>query len=95
MIEREGADYRCTCMVLFDPVLPPFEHHRSCVLSGGVLQYRVKFDEKPQSFWDDPENDGLWDEDLQQVEDEADIHRQLGATNVRVVRRIHVPWSDL
>lgn len=90
-IEREGADYRCNCMVLFDLVLAPGEHHTTCPLSRGVLQYRVKFDEKPQSYWDAPENDGLWDEDRSLVEDEAEIHRDLGATNVRVVHRIHLP----
>lgn len=89
-IEREGADERCTCMVLFDPVLPPGEHADDCPLRRGTLQYRVKFDEKPQAYWDAPENDGLWDEDQSLVEDEAEIHRDLGATNVRVVHRIHL-----
>jgi hypothetical protein len=86
-----AADLRCNCMVLFDPVLPPGEHHHTCPLSKGTLQYRVHFDEKPQAFWDDPDNDGLWDADRSLVEEEADIHRELGATNVRIVKRIVLP----
>jgi hypothetical protein len=48
----------------------------------------VEFDEKPRSFWDDPDNDGLWDADRSLVEEEAAIHRDLGATNVRIVERV-------
>jgi hypothetical protein len=51
------------------------------------MEYRVEFDEMPQSFWDDPANDGLWDEDRSLIEDEALIHRDLGKTNVRIVQR--------
>lgn len=66
-----------------------------CPFCGGTgknserrrVEYRVEFDDKPRSFWDDPDNDGLWDVDREAVEDEADIHVQLGATNVRIVER--------
>lgn len=52
-----------------------------------ITEYHVQFDDKPQSYWDALEADGFWEQDLSLVEDEAEIHRALGATNVRIVSR--------
>ncbi len=89
-VERHGADERCNCMVLFDPVLPPGEHTGNCPLRRGTLQFRATSDERSVAWWDAPENDGLWDDDREEAEEMAEVLRGLGSANVRIERRIHI-----
>lgn len=91
--EREGSDERCNCMVLFNPVLAPHEHHDDCPLHHGTMQWRATSNDRPQSWWDDPEQDGLWEDDRLHAVDVANLLRDLGSMNVRIVHRIHLAPS--
>ena len=50
-------------------------------------QYRVRTDDRPASWWDDPEQDGLWDDDRSLVEEELEVHQAIGSTNPRIESR--------
>lgn len=52
-----------------------------------TTQFRCEFDNRPRSWWDAPEQGGLWTEDRSIVEDEAEAHLALGAKNVHIVVR--------
>lgn len=86
-----NSDERCTCMALYVPVLSPYEHADDCPLRAGTCQYRATNGDRPESWWDDPAQDGLWDADLSLVTEEAEVQDDLGMAYVRIERRIVLP----
>lgn len=76
------ADHRCTCMVLFDPVLPPFEHAEDCPLRHGVMEYRSRDRRRPH------ESDECWTRSREGALDEVEAFHALGATGYELDARI-------
>lgn len=55
-------------------------------------QYRATNDNRPPAWWDHPDQEGLWDNDPALVEEEANVQRALGFSNVRIeVRELGDP----
>lgn len=51
-------------------------------------EWRVRTDDRPESWWEHPDQEGLWDTDLSLVEEEFEVHQAIGSTNPRI------EWRD-
>jgi hypothetical protein len=51
------------------------------------VQHRAVSDDRPASWWDHPDQDGLWCDDREEAEDVAEVLRDLGSRGVRIESR--------
>lgn len=49
-------------------------------------RFRCRTDDRPESWWEHPDQDGLWDEDYSLVAEELEVHQAIGSTNPRIER---------